>query len=62
MKERYINLMERALSAYTDEHILRYVAEVRENGVREHGFPRLPHSGKIHPHREDRDCENLTHT
>ena len=41
MKERYINLMEKALSAYTDEHILRYLSEVKENGLKEHGFPRL---------------------
>ena len=41
MKERYINLMEKALSAYTDEHILRYFNEVKTNGLKEHGFPRL---------------------
>ncbi len=41
MKERYIDLMEKALSAYTDEHIEQYYNEVRENGLKEHGFPRL---------------------
>jgi len=41
MKERYIDLMEMALSAYTDEHIIRYYNEVKKNGLREHGFPRL---------------------
>jgi hypothetical protein len=41
MKERYIELMEKALSAYTDEHIQRYFNEVKEKGLTEHGFPRL---------------------
>ena len=41
MKEKYIDLMEKALSAYTDEHIQRYFNEVKENGLTEHGFPRL---------------------
>ncbi len=41
MKERYIILMEKALSAYTDEHILRYFNDVKTNGLTEHGFPRL---------------------
>ena len=41
MKEKYIDLMERALSAYTDEHILRYFNNVKTNGLTEHGFPRL---------------------
>ena len=41
MKERYIILMEKALSAYTDEHILRYFNDVKANGLTEHGFPRL---------------------
>ena len=33
--------MEKALSAYSDEHILRYFSEVKTNGLTEHGFPRL---------------------
>ena len=33
--------MEKALSAYSDEHIKRYFDEVREVGLTEHGFPRL---------------------
>ena len=41
MKERYIDLMEKALSAYSDEHINRYFNEVKKNGLTEHGFPRL---------------------
>ncbi len=41
MKEKYIELMEKALSAYTDEHILRYFNDVKTNGLKEHGFPRL---------------------
>ena len=41
MKDRYIDLMEKALSAYTDEHIQKYFDSVKENGLTEHGFPRL---------------------
>lgn len=41
MKERYIELMERTLSAYTDEHIVRYFDDVKRDGLTEHGFPRL---------------------
>ena len=41
MKERYIELMERALSAYSDDDITRYFNTVREVGLTEHGFPRL---------------------
>lgn len=33
--------MARALSAYTDEHILSYFENVRAEGLTEHGFPRL---------------------
>ena len=33
--------MEKALMAYTDEHILRYLDDVKTNGLTEHGFPRL---------------------
>lgn len=36
-----IFLMEKTLSAYTDEHILRYLNDVKKNGLTEHGFPRL---------------------
>ncbi|MBQ4112474.1 MAG: hypothetical protein IJD38_06735 [Clostridia bacterium] len=41
MKTRYLRIMEASLSAYTDVHIRRYLDEVRENGLTEHGFPRL---------------------
>lgn len=41
MKERYIDLMELSLSAYTDAHIDRYFADVQRDGLTEHGFPRL---------------------
>ena len=33
--------MEQAVDAYTDEHIASYTRDVRENGLREHGYPRL---------------------
>ena len=41
MKERYLVLMEKALSAYPYEHIERYFKDVKQNGLTEHGFPRL---------------------
>lgn len=41
MKERYISLMEKALSAYFDAHIHRYFDDVKQGGLTEHGFPRL---------------------
>ena len=40
-KEIYIELMEKVLSAYTDEHIRMYTESVLENGLQEHGYPRL---------------------
>ena len=33
--------MEKTLSAYTTEHILRYFDDVKRDGLTEHGFPRL---------------------
>ena len=41
MQKKYLDIMEKTLSAYTDAHILRYFNEVKENGLTEHGFPRL---------------------
>ena len=41
MSEKYIDLMEKVLSAYTEKHILNYFNEVKTNGLKEHGFPRL---------------------
>ena len=40
-KERYIELMAAALSAYTDKHIESYFERVKREGITEHGFPRL---------------------
>jgi len=37
----YIELMDRVYDAYTLEHIRRYTKSVREEGLTEHGFPRL---------------------
>ena len=41
MKEKYLELMKKALSAYTDEHIHEYFNRVKTEGLTEHGFPRL---------------------
>ncbi len=41
MKQAYLDIMEKALSAYTAEGIRAYIDEVRRDGLTEHGFPRL---------------------
>ena len=41
MKNRYIDLMDKALDAYTYEHILSYFDKVKNGGFNEHGFARL---------------------
>lgn len=40
-KLAYIDMMERALSAYTEEELRALTEENRKNGVSEHGFPRI---------------------
>ena len=40
-RSRYIDLMEKILSAYSNEHIDRYFNDVKTDGLKEHGFPRL---------------------
>ena len=39
--DRYLDIMEQAVRAYSDEHQERYLSDVERNGVQEHGFPRL---------------------
>lgn len=41
MKDRYIMLMNKTLSAYSNEHIKAYFDSVKREGLTEHGFPRL---------------------
>lgn len=41
MKEKYLDIMEAALSAYSASDILSYYERVREDGITEHGYPRL---------------------
>lgn len=41
MKTVYLDIMEKALSAYDDTRIREYINDVRANGLTEHGFPRL---------------------
>ncbi len=41
MKETYIAIMDRVLDAYSHEHILSYFDSVKQDGIKEHGFPRL---------------------
>ena len=41
MKMTYLTIMEKSLSAYTEERIRDYIDEVKRDGLSEHGFPRL---------------------
>ena len=41
MKDFYIDLIENVMSAYTTEHIRTYTDSVIQDGLSEHGFPRL---------------------
>ena len=41
MKGIYLDIMEKSLSAYTDRRIRDYIDEVKQDGLTEHGFPRL---------------------
>ena len=40
-KSRYLDLMEKAVGAYTPEQIEKYVAETEKKWISEHGFARL---------------------
>ena len=40
-KEVYLDIMDRALDAYTVEELRALTEENRKNGVTEHGFPRI---------------------
>ena len=40
-KTRYLDIMEKALRAYSDDRIRHYVMQVQTEGLKEHGFPRL---------------------
>lgn len=60
MKETYIALMEWTLSAYSEAHIKRYFNDVQENGLKEHGFPRLTANiGILIAHGRRRDLKPI---
>ncbi len=60
MREKYIELMERTLSAYTDEHIKSYFDRVKREGLTEHGFPRMAANiGKLIAHGRRTDLMPL---
>ena len=60
MKQRYIDLMEKALSAYSLAHIERYFNDVKRDGLTEHGFPRLTANiGILMAHGRRRDLMSL---
>ena len=41
MKCKYLDIIEKSLSAYSDERICAFIDSVGKNGLTEHGFPRL---------------------
>ncbi len=41
MKQIYLDVMEMAARAYTEEQIDEYMDQIRKNGLPDHGFPRL---------------------
>ena len=41
MKTIYLDIMEKSLTAYTEERIQEYINAVKRDGLTEHGFPRL---------------------
>ena len=41
MNEKYLDIIEKSLLAYSSEQISDYVDEVKHDGLSEHGFPRL---------------------
>ena len=56
MKKKYLELMNKSLSAYSDEHIHEYFERVKSEGLTEHGFPRLTVNIGVlvaHGYRED---------
>ncbi len=60
MKEKYIELMAKALGAYSDEHIIEYFNRVKTEGLTEHGFPRLTvNIGVLISHGIRKDLEPL---
>ena len=41
VKSKYIDIIDTVVDAYTDERIREYVTQVKDEGLSEHGFPRL---------------------
>ena len=59
-RARYLDLMERAVSAYTSEHMERYLKDVQRGGLAEHGFPRLcSNLGTLLAHGRMKDREGI---
>ena len=40
VKSKYIDIIDTVVDAYTDQRIRDYVAQVKAEGLSEHGFPR----------------------
>ena len=59
-RSRYINLMEKILSAYSNEHIESYYNKVKNDGLKEHGYPRLTANiGILLAHNKRPDLKDL---
>ena len=59
MKTIYIDIIEKALTAYTEERIRDYIEKVKRNGLTEHGFPRLgANIGILMAHGRRRELKN----
>lgn len=60
MRSQYIDIMEKVLEAYSTQDIQDYVADVRQNGLKEHGFPRLTANiGILIAHNKRHDLKEL---
>lgn len=60
MKHQYIELMEKVLKAYSEQDIQDYIEDVRQNSLKEHGFPRLTANiGILIAHNKAHDLKEL---
>ncbi len=60
MKEKYLAIMEKAVGAYGSGRIEKYIAQVVNGGLREHGFPRLTANiGILLAHGRRRDLKEI---
>lgn len=59
-KNRYIDIMDTVINAYSDDRIMEYIDEVKRDGLSEHGFPRLTAAlGIMIAHGRRREWEGI---